>query len=107
MPTANPPLSVQPYLFFGGRCEEALEFYGKAVGAKIEMFMRYKESPQPPAAGTMPECFEEKVMHSSFSIGESTLLASDGMCDGKPNFEGFSLSLVAPEIGRASCRERV
>src|SRR3712207_4837679 len=65
------------------------------------MFMRYKESPQPPAAGTMPECFEEKVMHSSFSVGETTLMASDGMCDGKPNFEGFSLSLVAPDDAEA------
>ncbi|CAN5146574.1 VOC family protein [soil metagenome] len=87
---------VQPYLNFGGRCEEALEFYRTALGAEVLMCMRYKESPEPPHPG-LPDCFEEKVMHSSFRIGETTLMASDGMCDGTANFEGVSLSITVPE----------
>ena len=96
MSTSPSSIVIQPYLFFGGRCEEALEFYRTAVGAEVQMVMHYKDSPQPPAPGTMPECFEEKVMHASFRIGGSTLMASDGMCDGKPNFDGFSLSITVP-----------
>jgi PhnB protein len=98
---ANATMLVQPYLFFGGRCEEALEFYRDAAGAEVQMIMRYSESPEPPAAGTMPECFEEKVMHASFTIGGSTLMASDGMCDGKPKFDGFSLSITVPDDAAA------
>lgn len=92
---------VQPYLFFGGRCEEAIEFYRTAVGAEVVMLTRFKESPEPHQPDGMPECFEEKVMHASFRIGENTLMASDGMCDGKPNFEGFSLSIVVPDEASA------
>src|SRR4051812_29728520 len=101
MATSPSSLLVQPYIFFGGRCEEALEFYRTAVGATVQMMMHYKDSPEPPPEGTMPECFEEKVMHASFRIGGSDLMASDGMCDGKPNFEGFSLSIVAPDEAEA------
>ncbi len=101
MSTAKPNLLVQPYLFFGGRCEEALEFYRSTLGAEVLMMMRYNESPEPHAPGTMPECFEEKVMHASFQIGESTVMASDGMCDGTANFEGFSLSITVPDEGEA------
>ncbi len=94
MSTSNPHMLVQPYLFFGGRCEEALEFYRTAIGAEVQMLMHYKDSPEPPAPGTMPECFEEKVMHARFRVGGSELMASDGMCDGQANFEGFSLSIT-------------
>jgi len=90
---------VQPYLSFGGRCEEALEFYGRAVGAEVQMLMRFKENPEPQPE--TPECFEEKVMHARFRIGASTLMASDGMCDGKANFEGFSLSITVPDEAEA------
>ena len=88
-------MSVQPYLFFGGRCEEALEFYRGAVGAEVLMLSRFKESPEPQAG--LPECFEEKVMHASFRVGESIVMASDGRCEGLAEFEGFSLSLVVPD----------
>ena len=101
MSTSHSNTLVQPYLFFGGRCEEALEFYREAVGAEVVMLMRYKESPEPQAPGTMPECFEEKIMHASFRIGQTTVMASDGMCDGKPNFEGFSLSITVPDEAEA------
>ena len=90
---------VQPYLFFGGSCEEALEFYRSALGAEVLMLMRYKDSPEPTPG--MPDCFEEKVMHATFRIGETTLMASDGMCEGRPAFEGFSLSITVPDEGEA------
>jgi PhnB protein len=92
------PMSVQPYLFFGGRCEEALEFYHTAVGAQVEMLMRYGESPEPHG---LPECFADKVMHSSVRIGETTLMASDGRCEGMVSFEGFSLSINVPNEAEA------
>ncbi len=89
---------VQPYLFFGGRCEEALEFYRSAVGAEVEMMMRYNQSPEPT---DMPECFHEKVMHASFRVGTTTLMASDGRCDGPVSFEGFSLSVTVADEAEA------
>ncbi|MFN2474869.1 MAG: VOC family protein [Chthoniobacterales bacterium] len=92
MSTSTPSILVQPYLFFGGRCHEALEFYRTAIGAEIQMVMRYDESPERPEH--LPSCFGDNVMHASFRVGGSTLMASDGMCDGKPNFDGFSLSIT-------------
>ena len=99
MPTSSPNIVVQPYLSFGGRCEEALEFYTRAIGAEVQMLMRFKENPEP-QPGT-PECFHEKVMHARFQIGASTLMASDGMCDGKANFDGFSLSITVTDEAEA------
>lgn len=84
-------MNIQPYLMFDGRCEEALEFYKKAVGAEVEMILRFSESPEP-NPGLAPGN-ENKIMHSSFRIGESTIMASDGMCNGTSSFGGFSLSL--------------
>jgi PhnB protein len=86
---------VQPYLFFGGRCEEALEFYRTALGAQVDFLMHYKESPEPPPPGMLPPGFENKVMHANFRIGGTTLAASDG-CEEGPRFAGFSLSLAVP-----------
>src|SRR5882762_8451870 len=89
---------VQPYLFFNGSCEQALEFYRNAIGAEVEMMMRYKESPEPTPPGMVPPGFENKIMHASFRVGGTTLMASDGCSTDKPNFQGFSLSLsVASE----------
>ena len=87
---------VQPYLFFEGRCEEAIDFYAKVLGAKVEMKMHYSESPEP-CPQSMPAGFEKKVMHAAFRIGDATLMASDGMCSGTPDFKGFSLSLSAKD----------
>lgn len=89
-------MQVQPYLFFEGRCEEALDFYRKTLGAEILMLMRYKDNPEPSVEGMCPPGSEDKVMHASFRIGETTLMASDGLCNGKPSFQGFSLSLTLP-----------
>ena len=89
-------MQVQPYLFFDGRCEEALEFYRAALGAEVTMLMRFKESPEPPPPDMCPPGSEDKVMHSNFRIGETTLMASDGRAQGKPVFQGISLSLSVP-----------
>lgn len=85
-------LEIQPYLFFGGRCEEALEFYGNAIGAKVDFLMRYKDSPQPAEPGRVPAGYENKVMHTTFHVGGTTLMGSDG-CGEDDSFNGFSLSL--------------
>ena len=85
---------LQPYLSFEGRCEEALEFYRKSIGAEVTVLFRYKDSPDPEAAA--PDSLD-KVMHASVRIGESTVLASDGRCGGKPNFQGIWLALTAPD----------
>ncbi|MFP4592532.1 VOC family protein [uncultured Ralstonia sp.] len=90
-------MSVQPYLFFEGRCEEALEFYKKTLGAKVDMLMRYKDAPpgaEPKAeqcGGVVPPA--DKVMHAAFRIGDAVVMASDGMVSGKSEFKGFSLSV--------------
>jgi PhnB protein len=86
-------MPLEPYLFFEGHCDEALDFYKKALGANVTMLMRYSESPTPPPPGKLPPGSDQKVMHAVVRIGDSTLLASDGFCSGKPGFGGFSLSL--------------
>ena len=90
---------VQSYLFFNGRCEEAINFYRKALGADVTMMMRFKENPEPMGDGCGPGGVPipgENIMHASFRIGETEVMASDGMGGGKPEFKGFSLSLTAP-----------
>lgn len=94
-------MQAHPYLYFDGRCEEALEFYRKVLDAKIEMMMRFKDSPTPPQPGMVPPGAENKVMHASFRIGDSILMASDGRCGGKPKFEGISLSLTVTDAATA------
>jgi len=84
---------IQPYLFFGGRCQEALDFYAQAIGAQVEMVMLYKDSPQGVQPGALAPGFENKVMHASFRIGGSAMMASDG-CGPGGTFQGFSLSLA-------------
>jgi len=96
--------TIQPYLFFDGRCEEAIEFYGRALGAKANMVMRYKDSPEPPPPGMVPPGSGNKVMHASMTIGDTTVMASDGNCGGKPSFQGFSLSVT---VANESEAERV
>jgi len=87
-------MQTQPYLFFEGRCEEAIEFYKKALGAEVTMLMRYKDSPEPPKPGMIPPGSENKVMHSSLRIGDTMVMASDGRCQVRPSFQGFSLCLT-------------
>ena len=79
---------VQPYIFFDGRCEEAIEFYRKTLGAEVTMLTRFKDAPPGSSMGAPPD----KVMHATLRIGDSDVMASDGHCTGKPTFSGFSLS---------------
>lgn len=100
---STPNHLVQPYLFFGGRCAEAVEFYRTALGAEVEMTMRYSDSPEPMPEGMLAPGFEDKVMHTSFRIGATTIMASDG-CGGDSDskgFDGFSLSLAVPDKAAA------
>ena len=83
---------VQPYLFFDGKCEEAIAFYKQAIGAEVKMLMRFKDSPEPPPPGCGPQD-THKVMHAQFQIGGTVIMASDGRATGQPQFEGFALSL--------------
>lgn len=92
---------VQPYLFFEGRCEEAVAFYQKALGAQVEMTMRYDEAPDPPPPGMLKPGSENKIMHTQFKVGDSTIMASDGMCAGNPKFDGFSLSIAVADAAAA------
>jgi PhnB protein len=84
-------MQVQTYLLYNGRCQEALDFYQKAVGAEVVFLMHYNQSPEP--CGPIPAGFENKVMHASFRIGDTDLMASDGNSAEPAKFEGFSLSL--------------
>jgi PhnB protein len=94
-------MDIQPYLFFNGRCEEAIEFYRRALGAEVAMLMRYKDSPEAPPPGMVPPGWENKVMHATIRVGGATVMASDGNSD-KPNFAGFSLSIGAPDVATAN-----
>jgi PhnB protein len=99
-------MKVQPYLFFEGRCEEALDFYKKALGAEVTMLMRFSDAPaqaagQPEGCAGGPPPNADKIMHAAFQLGTSLLMASDGMAQGKPEFKGVSLSLTASNDAEA------
>lgn len=95
-------MQVQPYLFFDGRCEEALAFYHTAVGAQLQHLVRFKESPQPTEGCGPDQPNGEKIMHASVKIGDSLVNASDGECRGQPDFRGFSLVLNARDDEEAA-----
>jgi PhnB protein len=101
MSTTQDNRVIQPYLFFNGSCEQAVDFYRKALGAEVQMMMRYKESPEPPPPGRLPPGFENKIMHTSFRIGQTTVMASDGCSADKAKFEGFSLALSVGDEAEA------
>ena len=94
-------MKIEPYLFFDGRCDEALAFYKSAVGAEVTMLMRYSQSPDPTPPGMLPPGSENKVMHASMKIGDANVMAADGMCSGKPSFDGFSLTYNASDEAEA------
>jgi PhnB protein len=91
---------VQSYLFFDGKCEEAMGFYKEALGADVKMLMRFKDSPEPPPPGCGPTD-ASKVMHAQFQIGETVIMASDGRATGNPKFEGFAQALTVPTEAEA------
>ena len=90
-------MKIEPYLFFNGHCEEALDFYKRVFGTEQTFLMRYKESPEAPPM-LLPPGWEEKVMHASLQIGETMLMASDGCTAEAPEFKGFSLSVAIPDV---------
>ena len=92
-------MKVQAYVTFGGRCEEALEFYKKSLGAEVTALMRWKESPD--AAMKPPPGYEEKIMHANFSIGETQLMAADGMGGNSAEFKGMTLAIEAADDAEA------
>ena len=94
-------MQVQPYLFFDGRCDEALEFYKKAIDAKVDMLMRFKDAPD---QSTISPGSKDKVMHAAVHIGDTQVLMSDGRCLGKPNFQGFALTITAPDAAEGERR---
>ena len=94
-------MQVEPYLDFDGRCEEALEFYRRAIGGEITSLMRFGDSPDPCPDGMLPPGSEGKVMHAVFRAGTSTFMASDGRCSGRPDFKGVSLALTADDEAHA------
>ena len=94
-------MQIQPYLFFEGRCEEAIAFYRSALGAEVMMLVHYKDSPEP---DTNHSIDKDKVMHASLRIGETTVLVSDGRCKEAPNFQGFALYLAMADQAEAEKR---
>ncbi len=94
-------MKIQPYLSFEGRCEEAFEFYKKALGAEVVMLLRFKDNPEPPEVSTVSPESENKIMHMEFRIGETSILASDGRCAGHANFQGISLTLTVANEAEA------
>jgi PhnB protein len=103
-PGQGDTMLVQPYLMFDGRCEEAIEFYRRAVGAETTMLMRFKDSPEPAPPGMVPPGSENKVMHAAMKIGDSVVMATVGGCQQKAAFEGFSLTLTVPTEAEADKR---
>jgi len=93
-------MKVEPYLFFNGRCEEAIEYYREALGAEVQMMMRMKDSPEPHPGG-LPPGSENKVMHANLRVGETNVMMSDGMAAGALEFRGFSLALDAKDDAAA------
>jgi PhnB protein len=88
-------MHVNPYLSFEGRCEEAIEFYKKAVGAKVQQMMRFKDAPADTCGPQVTPGTENKIMHASLTVGDSLMMASDGRCMGQAKFDGISMSLAA------------
>lgn len=95
-------MQIQPYLFFAGNCEEAIAFYGRALGARTEMLMRYHESPEPPPPGMVPPGFGNKVMHASVRIGDSVVMMADDCTGQSAGFSGFSLALAPADAEAAA-----
>src|SRR5437868_5954070 len=98
MSNPNNGTLLQPYLFFDGRCEEAIEFYRQTLGAEVIALMRFKDSPE---QGSSPPGSAEKIMHANLRVGETTFMASDGRCEGHPKFQGFALSLTVSAVAEA------
>ena len=94
-------MPIQPYLTFNGRCEEAIDFYRKALGAEVQMMLRFKQSPD---QSMISPGAEEKIMHADLKIGDGVVLLSDGMCTGSQDFQNFALSFTVKDEAEADRR---
>lgn len=94
-------MEIQPYLFFDGRCEEAVEFYRRALGAQVDMLMRYRESPEPPPPDMIRPGMDDRIMHASLRVGDAVIMASDDCSLHPRTFVGFSLSISVPDTATA------
>ena len=94
-------MKVEPYLFFNGRCEEAIAFYKQALGAEVTYQARYSECPEPMPAGSVPPGFDNKIMHANLRVGNVQLMVSDGNSNAPAQFKGFSLSLEVSDATQA------
>jgi PhnB protein len=94
-------MKIEPYLFFNGSCEAAIEFYKSALGAEVEMLLRYRDSPEPPPPDMLPPDWNDKIMHAGLRIGGALVMASDSCDQASPGFSGFSLSLSVPDAATA------
>jgi PhnB protein len=94
-------MKAEPYLFFNGRCEEAMAFYKEAIGAEVTFLMRVNEAPEPPPPGAVPEGFGNKIMHANLRVGSTMLMLSDGNSNLQPTFKGFTLSLSVDNAAHA------
>ena len=97
-------MTLEPYIFFNGRCEEAIAFYKEALGAEVTLQMRMNESLEPPPPGAIPPGFENKIMHANLRIGAMNLMVSDGNSNMQPSFKGFTLSLGVADAAEAERR---
>ncbi len=97
-------MKLEPYVFFNGRCDEAIAFYKEALGAEVTFLMRTNESPDPIPPGALPAGFENKVMHATLNIGGSSVMVSDGNSTEPSGFKGFRLSLG---VGTSEEAERI
>lgn len=93
---STPPSAIQPYLFFRGRCEEAIEYYTETLGVEVVMMMRFKDSPEEPGSHAIPAEMAERIMHANLRIGGTDILMSDGMKSGDCDFECMSLAFTVP-----------
>ena len=92
-------MKVQAYLSFGGRCEEALAFYKTSIGAEVTSLMRWRDSPD--TGMKSPPGDEEKIMNAAFRIGETELMADDGMGDKHAEFKGMTLAIEVVDDAEA------
>jgi PhnB protein len=93
-------MRVEPYLMFAGRCEDALAFYQRAIGATPQMVLRFKDSPEPPQM-PLPANWDDKIMHCGFLVGDTLVMASDGMSTEAQSFTGVTLSITADDEAQA------
>jgi PhnB protein len=94
-------MKIQPYLFFRGRCEEAIEYYKATLGAEVLMMMRFKDNPDKPGPDKVAPMLDDKIMHASLRISDAEIMMSDGMRTGPLDFQCMSLSLSVPSEAEA------